>query len=129
MKPGEEDETEDPVIWSKYKDIVEKADGREYSWSKLGRDKFLEEAKKAIAIVQTGEDDTNASIILTKGNIMPPPSQPGEEKEKVDKAPKKKAEAKDKVERVEGKKKDDGPSLEELKKTLALLQDGERESK
>ena len=46
MKP--EEGKPDPKIWSKYKDIVETADGRKYQWAKLNRAKFQEEAKKVL---------------------------------------------------------------------------------
>ena len=47
MKP--EEGKPDPPLWSKYKEIVEKADNRKYQWAKLNRAKFFEEAKKVFS--------------------------------------------------------------------------------
>ncbi len=41
--------------WSKYKSIVEKAEGRSFKWSKVGFEKFLEQASSAAVVVQTGD--------------------------------------------------------------------------
>ncbi len=44
MKP--EEGMKDPHLWPKYKDIIEKAEGRQFQWAKLSRNDFYEEAKK-----------------------------------------------------------------------------------
>jgi len=67
----QEEGEEDPKLWSAYKEIVEGADGRRYQWAKLNREKFYEEAKKSVLIVQTGQPEACGSLILTKGNVDP----------------------------------------------------------
>ena len=46
MKPAKNES--DPKIWTRYRDIVETADGRHYQWAKLNRAKFYEESKRVI---------------------------------------------------------------------------------
>ena len=57
-----------PVIWDRYREIAGKLDGnvREGSEERFA---FYERAKKAFAVVATGEDALYANIILKKGVI------------------------------------------------------------
>lgn len=67
MKVVEGDPTK-PIIWEKYKDIIERNSGKvniEY----IGRFDFYDRAKKAYAIVATGESALYANIILKKGVV------------------------------------------------------------
>lgn len=58
-----------PVIWDEYKTIVEKNEGkREIEF--IERFEFYERAKKAYAIVATGETALYANIILRKGVVV-----------------------------------------------------------
>lgn len=65
--PGDNVET---PIWKKYFNIIEKHDGRgESAVSYIERFAFYEKAKKAYAIVATGESALYANLILQKGVI------------------------------------------------------------
>jgi hypothetical protein len=68
MKP-EDPASKDAAIWSTYKQIVETADQRKYQWAKLSKPKFVEQAKKAAIVIQTGETEPNSCLIVTKGRI------------------------------------------------------------
>ena len=56
-----------PVIWDTYKEIISKHDSAEIEF--LERFAFYDRAKKAYAIVATGESAIYANIILKKGII------------------------------------------------------------
>ncbi|WP_317366428.1 RbsD/FucU domain-containing protein [uncultured Tyzzerella sp.] len=63
------DNTKTP-IWDEYTDIVCKYDERKESTIKqIDRFDFYEEAKKAYAIIATGEEALYANIILQKGVV------------------------------------------------------------
>lgn len=67
MKVVEGDPTK-PIIWDKYKDIIERNSGKvniEY----IDRFHFYDRAKEAYAIVATGERALYANIILKKGVV------------------------------------------------------------
>jgi len=65
--PGDNAET---PIWDEYKVIVEKYDNRgKKAFGQLERFKFYDEAKKAYAIIATGESAIYANIMLQKGVI------------------------------------------------------------
>lgn len=67
MQVVEGDDCETP-IWSEYEDIVIKYDDRgEECFRYIDRFDFYEEAKKAYAVVYTGERALYANIILQKG--------------------------------------------------------------
>ena len=64
------DNTKTP-IWDTYKEIIAKYDSRkENVIGNIDRFKFYEEAKKAYAIIATGEEALYANIILQKGVII-----------------------------------------------------------
>ena len=58
-----------PTIWDEYKDIINKydPDGMKNGFDMVERFAFYERAKKAYAVVMTGESDIYANIILKKG--------------------------------------------------------------
>lgn len=59
-------------VWQEYKTIVESVSGGEYpkvDFVTLERSKFYERAKKAYAVVATGEAALYGNIILKKGVI------------------------------------------------------------
>ena len=58
-----------PEIWNVYKQIVNKYDSHFTDFEMVERFKFYERAKKAYAIVATGEMARYANIILKKGII------------------------------------------------------------
>lgn len=58
-------------IWDEYKNIIEKHDNRgSNTVSTIERFKFYEEAKKAYAIIATGEKALYANVILQKGVVI-----------------------------------------------------------
>ena len=66
--PGDNVET---PIWSEYQRIVSAADARgENGIGQIERFAFYEEAKKAYAIVATGESALYANIMLQKGVVI-----------------------------------------------------------
>jgi L-fucose mutarotase len=58
-----------PEIWNRYKQIIDKYDSHFTDFEMVERFKFYERAKKAYAIVPTGEMARYANIILKKGII------------------------------------------------------------
>lgn len=58
-----------PVIWDEYKNILKKHEGKE-EMQFLERFQYYERAKKAYAIIATGESAQYANIILKKGCII-----------------------------------------------------------
>ena len=66
--PGDTVET---PIWDTYKEIISKYDERgETTVGNIERFEFYEEAKKAYAIVATGEKALYANVILQKGVVV-----------------------------------------------------------
>ena len=59
-----------PEIWDVYKDIVAKHDP-DAKFEHMERFAYYERAKKAYAVVQTGETAIYANIILKKGVVIP----------------------------------------------------------
>lgn len=66
MENGADDDR--PEIWEKYEDIV-KANEGEKSFELMERYAFYDRAKKAYAVVATGETAIYANIILKKGVV------------------------------------------------------------
>ncbi len=60
----------EPVIWDEYKDIVNKYDEKASRFQFVERFEFYERAKKAYAVVATGETALYANIILKKGVVL-----------------------------------------------------------
>lgn len=62
---------EKPRVWEQYRNIIEANDkeGYFYGFSYLERQEFYERAKKACAIVATGEREKYANIILKLGVV------------------------------------------------------------
>jgi len=58
-----------PVIWDEYKAIVKKYDEKAADFEHIERFAFYERAKKAYAVVATGEMALYANIILKKGVV------------------------------------------------------------
>lgn len=58
-----------PVIWDKYRKIIDKHEEAEVRFEFIDRFKFYERAKKAYAIVATSEAALYANIILKKGVV------------------------------------------------------------
>ncbi len=58
-----------PVIWEKYREIIKKHEPAFSSFENVERFAFYERAKKAFAIVPTGEPALYANIILKKGVV------------------------------------------------------------
>ena len=65
---------EEPRVWEQYKKIIEENDeeGSFQGFSFLERQAFYERAKKACAVVATGEREKYANIILKLGVIETP---------------------------------------------------------
>lgn len=66
VTPGDDVET---PIWAEYERIIKEQSGRENVMCEIERFAFYEEAKKAYAIVATGESALYANIMLQKGVI------------------------------------------------------------
>lgn len=68
IMPGDNVET---PIWDTYKEIIQKHDNRgEETIGTIERFKFYDEAKKAYAIIATGEKALYANVILQKGVVV-----------------------------------------------------------
>jgi len=68
VMPGDNAET---PIWDVYKDIVAKEDERgEKAFCEVERFEFYERAKKAYAIIATGETAIYANIMIQKGVVV-----------------------------------------------------------
>ena len=68
VMPGDLVET---PIWACYEEIVEKADERgKNAIGQIERFDFYEEARKAYAIIATGESALYANIMLQKGVVV-----------------------------------------------------------
>ncbi|CAL1526127.1 unnamed protein product [Lymnaea stagnalis] len=57
-------------IWDKYQEILNEAEGKQVNIEYVERFAFYERAKKAFAIVHTGENQQYANIILKKGCLV-----------------------------------------------------------
>ncbi len=68
MKKVDGDKAETPII-PKYEAIVEKHGGKKSDIGYLERFEFYDEAKKAYAIIATGEESLYANAIIQKGVI------------------------------------------------------------
>ncbi len=66
VMPG--DPTQTP-IWDEYKQIIECRTGLSEPFEEVGRFSFYERAKKAYAVIATGEEALYANLILKKGVI------------------------------------------------------------
>lgn len=63
-------DTAETPIWDEYKKIIGKADARgDKCVGEIERFKFYEEAKKAYAVIATGETAIYANIMLQKGVV------------------------------------------------------------
>lgn len=68
VMPGDDVET---PIWDTYKEIIQKHDNRgAETIGTIERFKFYDEAKKAYAIIATGEKALYANVILQKGVVV-----------------------------------------------------------
>ena len=68
VMPGDDAET---PIWDEYKKIVSAADERgEKAFGEVERFEFYERAKKAYAIIATGETAIYANVMLQKGVVV-----------------------------------------------------------
>ena len=66
-----EGDTAETPIWDTYKDIIKKHDNRgDAVVGNIERFAFYEEAKKAYAIIATGETAIYANIMLQKGVVL-----------------------------------------------------------
>jgi len=59
-----------PTVWNEYVRILSAAEGREVSLAHIPRDGFYARARKAFAIVATGETALYGDIILVKGVVV-----------------------------------------------------------
>ena len=69
MQTVAEHTTETPPIWAEYEKIIKKHEPENNGICNVERFEFYERAKKAYAIVATGESALYANIILKKGVI------------------------------------------------------------
>ncbi|MHA6483583.1 L-fucose mutarotase [Paenibacillus sp. strain BS8-2] len=68
VMPG--DKTETP-IWEAYRSIVQQREGLDDAFEEIERFAFYERAKRAYAVVATGESALYANLILKKGVVKP----------------------------------------------------------
>ncbi len=61
---------ENPTIWNKYRDIVDKHEKDQKEFNQIERFAFYDQAKKSYAIISTGEKALLANIILKKGVVI-----------------------------------------------------------
>lgn len=60
----------DPVIWREYQRILAEAEGRAIPLTEIDRFEFYNRARKAYAVVATGEGALYANLILKKGVVV-----------------------------------------------------------
>lgn len=60
-----------PTIWDEYKRIIKKAEPEHCDIEYIERFAFYERAKKAYAVIATGESAIYANILLKKGVVLP----------------------------------------------------------
>lgn len=60
-----------PTIWDKYRRILKKAEPQHCEIEFIERFAFYERAKKAYAVIATGETAIYANILLKKGVVLP----------------------------------------------------------
>lgn len=61
--------TPEPPIWSEYRTLLQKHEGREIELRPVERFRFYDFARSAYAIVATGETAVYANLILKKGVV------------------------------------------------------------
>ena len=69
MQPVEPDAAE-PPIWSEFRSIMDRCEGRAIEVEQVERFAFYERAKQAYAIVATSEQALYANLILKKGVVV-----------------------------------------------------------
>ena len=62
----------DTPVWDAFKNIMKAAEERDIQLEKVERFAFYERAKKAYAVVSTGENALYGNLIITKGVLGPP---------------------------------------------------------
>lgn len=60
-----------PVIWDVYRDIIAAAEPERCHFEFVERFTFYERAKRAYAVIATGETEIYANILLKKGVVLP----------------------------------------------------------
>ena len=60
-----------PVIWDVYRDIIAAAEPERCHFEFVERFAFYERAKRAYAVIATGETEIYANILLKKGVVLP----------------------------------------------------------
>ncbi len=66
----------DPPIWSEYRRVLALHEGSEVELRPIERFRFYDFARAAYAIIATGETAVYANIILKKGVVLTPSSNP-----------------------------------------------------
>ena len=59
----------EPPIWSVYQDIADRSQDESPVMSHIDRQEFYERAKRAYAVLATGEREVYANIIVKKGVV------------------------------------------------------------
>jgi len=59
----------EPEVWKSYQEIINDSEKRTVPLQKVERFAFYERAKKAFAVVHTGDTNTYANLILRKGLV------------------------------------------------------------
>ncbi|WHH58033.1 RbsD/FucU domain-containing protein [Petroclostridium sp. X23] len=69
LMKSEQEGANQPTIWKRYREIINKYEVETVEFQYLSRFEFYEQAKKAYAIIATGEKALYANMILKKGVI------------------------------------------------------------
>ncbi|BFZ01928.1 hypothetical protein BsWGS_04968 [Bradybaena similaris] len=70
LVPSDKDKGLKTPIWDEYKQILDKAENQKVKIEFVERFQFYDRAKRAYAIVHTGETQQYANIILKKGLVL-----------------------------------------------------------
>lgn len=69
LVPGDKAKGLPTPVWGKYQEIINKAEGKEVKMAQVERFAYYERAKKAFAVIATGETALYGNLILKKGVI------------------------------------------------------------
>ena len=64
-------ETPEPPVWSRYRALLQAAEGREIPLTQVSRDEFYHESRHAYAIVATSDRALYANLMIKKGVVLP----------------------------------------------------------
>lgn len=71
LVPEDQHQLKHVPVWSTYQEIASKAEKKQIILEKMERFAFYERAKKAFAVVHTGETAQYGNLIIKKGVVIP----------------------------------------------------------